>query len=66
MPHSTLNSFRGVEGQQPQHRVQSPQRQTANALGKCQFVVDNGKTFVKDLHVFGEIQLNWGLPRWLW
>ena len=44
----------GVEGQQlQQHRVQSPQGQMANALGKCQFVVDNGKTFLKDLHVFG-------------
>ena len=31
-----------VEGQQlQQHRVQSLQRQMANALGKCQFVVDN-------------------------
>ena len=30
-----------VEGQQlQQHRVQSLQRQMANALGKCQFVVD--------------------------
>ena len=32
MPHSTLNSFRGVEGQQVQNRVQSPQRQMADTL----------------------------------
>ena len=51
VPHSTLNSLRGVKGQQQQHRVQSLQRQVANALvdivqslanalGKCQFVVN--------------------------
>ena len=34
-----------VEGQQlPQYRVQSPQRQMTNALGKCQFVVNTIKT----------------------
>ena len=40
---STLELPSGcVEVQQlQQHRVQSPQRQMANALGKCQFVVDN-------------------------
>ena len=34
-----------VEGQQPQpHRIQPPKRQMANALGKCQFVLDTPKT----------------------
>ena len=47
---ATLNPLRNVEGQQLQQQtVQSAQRQTANALavqslanalGKCQFVVD--------------------------
>ena len=38
--HPELPSGR-VEGQQlQQHRVQSLQRQMANALGKCHFVVD--------------------------
>ena len=38
---STLSPLRNAEGQQlPQHRVRSPQRQLANALGKRQFVVD--------------------------
>ena len=51
VPLSALNSLRGVKGQQQQLRAQSPQRQAAsalvaivqspaNALGKCQFVVD--------------------------
>ena len=40
--HPELPSGR-VEGQQLQrHRVQSLQRQMANALGKCQFAVDTG------------------------
>ena len=33
MPHSTLNSLRGVEGQQlQQYKVQAPQRHVANTL----------------------------------
>ena len=55
MPDSTLHSSAGAEGQQLwQHRAQSPQRQMANALvlvvwslanalGKCQLVVDRGQ-----------------------
>ena len=35
---STLNSFQGML---KQHRIQSPQRQMASALGKRQFVVDS-------------------------
>ena len=34
-----------VEGQQLQpHRIQPPKRQMANALGKCQFILDTHKT----------------------
>ena len=39
---SALNPLRGVEGQRLQlHRVWSPQRQTANVLGKRRFVSDS-------------------------
>ena len=43
MPHSHPELPSGhVEGQQlQQHRIQSLQKQMANALGKCQFVVDS-------------------------
>lgn len=37
-----LNLLRGIEGQRLQlHRVQPPQRQTANMLGKRRFVSDS-------------------------
>ena len=58
-----------AEGQQPQqHRVQSPQRWVANALGKRQFAADTGKTHPLRLsvqHSFPPGSFALGLPRCL-
>ena len=53
-----------VPGQQlQQHRSQSPERQTANALGKHQFVVDKAPLIVINLTIIWEAFNDHFIPR---